>query len=143
MGSGLRLAHSIASASDLAWISQKPAISSLVSVKGPSITVRFPPENLTRAPFALGCSPSAASITPAFIISSLNFTIASMSSLVGGTLASLSLVALTSSMNRIVVSPSGCGLGGGLPDGFDRLSPASTQTSNEGGRDRHGRPREV
>jgi hypothetical protein len=30
--------------------SQEPAISSLVSVKGPSITVRFGPENRTRLP---------------------------------------------------------------------------------------------
>ena len=31
-----------------------------VSVNGPSITLRFVPENVTRAPFELGCSPSAA-----------------------------------------------------------------------------------
>jgi hypothetical protein len=38
---------------DFTWISQKPAISSFVSVKGPSVTVRFSPENLTRAPVEL------------------------------------------------------------------------------------------
>ena len=43
---------------------QNPAISSFVSAKGPSMTVRLVPENLTRAPFELGWSPSPASITP-------------------------------------------------------------------------------
>ena len=33
---------------------QKPAISSFVSANGPSMTVRFLPENRTRAPFELG-----------------------------------------------------------------------------------------
>ena len=42
--------------------SQKPAISSFVSAKGPSITVRVLPENRTRAPFELACNPSPASI---------------------------------------------------------------------------------
>src|SRR5262245_242230 len=51
-------------------------MSSLVSAKGPSITVRLSPENLTRAPLELGCSPLPSSITPAFTISSLNFAIA-------------------------------------------------------------------
>jgi len=41
----------------------------------PSITIRFSPENLTRAPFELGCNPSPASITPAFVSSSLNLPI--------------------------------------------------------------------
>jgi hypothetical protein len=52
------LTHSIASAIDLTCHSQKPAISSLVSLNGPSITVRFPPENRTRLPFELAWSPS-------------------------------------------------------------------------------------
>jgi len=43
---GVRLTHSIASAFDFTWISQKPAISSLVSAKGPSITVRLELANL-------------------------------------------------------------------------------------------------
>jgi len=34
--------------------SQKPAISSLVSAKGPSITVRFEPEKRTRLPLETG-----------------------------------------------------------------------------------------
>src|SRR5207247_11303488 len=82
-----------------------PATSSFVSVKGPSITVRFPPENLTREPFELGCSPSPASITPALTSSSLNFPISVRIFLLGRTPASESLFALTSTMNRIVVSP--------------------------------------
>ena len=65
----------MASSLDLTWSSQKPAISSLVSAKGPSMTVRSLPENLMRAPFELGWSPSPASITPAFTSSSLNFPI--------------------------------------------------------------------
>src|SRR5688572_30039307 len=55
---GARLTHSIASSIDFTWISQKPATNSFVSAKGPSITVRFPPENRMRAPFELGWSPS-------------------------------------------------------------------------------------
>src|SRR2546426_10577013 len=46
---GQRLTHSIASALDFTWNIQKPAISSLGSAKGPSMTVAFPPENFTRA----------------------------------------------------------------------------------------------
>ena len=77
---GQRLTHSIASSFDFTWNSQKPAISSFASVKGPSVTVRLPPENLTRAPFELGWSPSPASITPAFTSSSLYFPISARSS---------------------------------------------------------------
>jgi len=51
---GARLIHSIASSLDLTCQSQKPATSSLDSVKGPSITVGFPAVNRTRAPFELG-----------------------------------------------------------------------------------------
>ena len=54
----------MASSLDLTCQSQKPAISSVVSGKGPSMTVRFPLENQTRAPFELGWSPSPASRTP-------------------------------------------------------------------------------
>jgi hypothetical protein len=99
------LTHSIASCFDFTWIIQKPATSDFVSTKGPSVTVRFPPENLTRAPFELGWSPSPASRTPAFAISSLYFPIAATSSLLGRTPASEFLSALSRIMNRIVVSP--------------------------------------
>src|SRR5215471_571005 len=91
---------------DFTWISQYPAISSLVSVKGPSVTVRFSPEKVTRAPFELAWSPSAASSTPAFASSSLYFPIAARSFSSGRTPASESLLALTITMNRIVLSPS-------------------------------------
>ena len=70
---------------------------------GPFVTVRASPSYLTRNPFELACSPSPASMTPAAIISSLNFPIALTSSFVGSTPASESLLALTSIMNRIVV----------------------------------------
>src|SRR6266571_4276466 len=56
-GLGQRLTHSTASSMDLTCHSQKPAISSLVSLKGPSITVRSAPENRTRLPFELGLEP--------------------------------------------------------------------------------------
>jgi predicted dithiol-disulfide oxidoreductase (DUF899 family) len=68
--------------------SQKPATTSFVSANGPSITVRFLPSNLTRAPLELGCSPSPASITPALVSSSLYFPIAVRSSSLGRTPAS-------------------------------------------------------
>ena len=71
MGLGQRLAHAIASSSELAWISQKPAISSCAGANGPATTVRRSPENRTRAPFELGCNPSPASSAPAFASSSL------------------------------------------------------------------------
>src|SRR5712691_1991387 len=52
-GLGQRFSHSMASSIDLTCHSQKPAINSFVSVNGPSITVRLPPDNLTRTPFEL------------------------------------------------------------------------------------------
>src|SRR5712691_13202292 len=102
---GARLSHSIASSFDFTCHSQKPATSSFASVKGPSITVRFVPENLTRAPFELGWSPSAASSTPAFASSSLYFIMSPRIFLSGRMPASESLFALTITMNRIVISP--------------------------------------
>src|SRR6266851_2787312 len=105
IGFGQRLTHSTASSIDLTCHSQNPAINSLVSVNGPSITLRFVPENRTRLPFELGCSPSAASSTPAFTNSSLNFPISVRSSWLGMTPASESFVAFTITMHRIVLSP--------------------------------------
>ena len=69
------------------------------------MTVRLGPSNWTRAPFELGCRPSPASMMPAFTSSSLYFIIAVSSSSLGMMPASLSLVALTITINRIVVSP--------------------------------------
>src|SRR5262245_55025236 len=113
-GLGQRLIHSIASAFDFTWMIQYPATSSLVSAKGPSITVRLSPENLTRAPFELACNPLPSSITPAFTISSLNFAMAESSSSVGILPVSESLVALTITMKRIVVFSSSLRFGAGL-----------------------------
>src|SRR5438270_6526680 len=101
-GLGHRLTHSIASSLDFTRNIQKPAINSLVSVNGPSITVRLVPENSTRAPLELGCSPSPASSTPAFISSSLYFPISVSNFLSGRTPASVFLSALSRIMNRIV-----------------------------------------
>src|SRR5262249_1835199 len=56
-------------------------------------------------PFELGCNPSPASITPAFTKSSLNLPMAVSNSVLGNLPASESLVALTITMNFIVVSP--------------------------------------
>src|SRR5687768_3863139 len=84
-------------------------MSSLVSVNGPSMTVRLLPENLTRVPFELGWSPSPASITPAFASSSLYLPISASSSVLGMTPASESLFALTITMNLgISLSPFSC-----------------------------------
>ena len=80
---GQRLAHSIASSWLRTWISMNPAISSFDSVNGPSTIDRFPSRAITRAPAALGVSPSAASRTPARCMSSLNLVIASMISSLG------------------------------------------------------------
>src|ERR1700674_2279410 len=104
-GFGQRLTHSTASSIDLTCHNQKRAISSLVSANGPSITLRFGPENRTRLPFELGWSPSPASITPAFASSSLNLPIAARSSVFGMTPDSESLLALTITIHRIVMSP--------------------------------------
>src|ERR1700722_16701879 len=103
--SGQRLTHSTASSIDLSCQIQYPAISSLVSVNGPSITVRLSPAKRTRLPFELGWRPSAASRTPAFTNSSLNFPISSHIFCLGMIPASESFVALTMTMNRIVMSP--------------------------------------
>src|SRR5882724_13113596 len=98
---GARLSHSIASSLDFTCQSQNPATSSLVSAKGPSITVRFPFSNLTRAPLEVGWSPSPASITPAFTSSSLNLPMSASIFSLGRTPASESLLAFTITMNRM------------------------------------------
>ena len=92
---------------DFTCHSQKPAISSLVSVNGPSVTVLLPPPNLTRTPLALECSPSPASITPAFTRSSLNLPISVRISRLGSTPDSDSLFAFTITMTRMFVSSIG------------------------------------
>src|SRR5713101_56890 len=54
---------------------QKPAITSLASVNGPSVTTRLPADTRMRVPLELGWSPSAPSSTPALVMSALNFLI--------------------------------------------------------------------
>src|SRR5207253_6678158 len=122
---GERRIHSMASSMDFTCHSQKPAISSLVSVKGPSITRLLPPPNLTRTPLALECSPSPASITPAFTSSSLNLPISLRISRLGSTPASESLFALTITMTRMTGSFFGYAYG---------------STTSEPRGNRHGRP---
>src|SRR5262249_18693256 len=102
---GMRLAQSTTSSRDLTWITQYPAISSLLSVNGPSTMARFPPENLTRNPLELGRNPDRSRSTPAFISSSLYLAIADNNSSLGMTPASDSSLALTIIMNRMVFSP--------------------------------------
>src|SRR2546423_5974771 len=65
------------------------------------MTVRFPPENLTRAPLELGCRPARSSRTPAFISSSLYLPMAESSASLGILPASESLLAFTIIMKRM------------------------------------------
>src|SRR5690606_6222524 len=65
------LAHSIASCMVLTSIKVYPAISSLVSAKGPSITMGSPLLNSMRAPNSLGLRPLPSTQTPALIKASL------------------------------------------------------------------------
>src|ERR1700730_17082888 len=136
---GARLSHSTASSMDLTCQSQKPAMSSLVSAKGPSVTVRCCPENLTRLPFELACKPFASSRTPALTNSSLNFPMEVRISVLGMTPASESLLALTNTITRIVILlltwiwNQGTGRDG-------RPTPHFTYTSNEQQLNRQVRP---
>src|SRR5262249_50865526 len=100
-GLGARFAHSIASFLDATFISQYPAISSLVSANGPSTTIRLSPENRTRAPCELAFRPVRSTSTPALASSSLYFPIAASISSLGMLPASDSLLAFTIIMNRI------------------------------------------
>src|SRR5262245_47345313 len=122
----------MASCFDLHLHGQNPAISSLASANGPSITVRLSPENLTRAPLELGWSPSPASITPAFTSSSLKLPIAARSFSSGRTPASVFLSALMMIMNRIAVSPSGFVSGHrSVSAGSSRVLPSCRTGANE------------
>src|SRR2546427_9275075 len=78
-------------------------MSSFASVKGPSTTVRFAPEYLTRHPLELACSPEASSRTPAFCSSSWYFAIFARIGSCGMTPASESFVAFTMIMNRMTL----------------------------------------
>jgi hypothetical protein len=70
----MRMAQSTASCFDLTWTIQKPASCSPTGVNGPFFTVGLAPlvvPNFRRTPWEVSLSPSPASITPAFSISSL------------------------------------------------------------------------
>ncbi|MOA31495.1 hypothetical protein D3C78_1526570 [compost metagenome] len=105
IGLGHFLTQAMASCREAHFQIQKPATNSFVAANGPLMTRRSWPEKATRAPRALGCRPSPASITPAWTSSSLKAPIAANSSCVGITPASLSFVALTITMNRMWISP--------------------------------------
>src|SRR6202000_2030293 len=94
------------------------------------------PVKLMRLPLELGWRPSPASITPAFTSSSLNLPMLVRSSVLGRTPASDSLLALTNTMQRIVVSPFSFLTSVGV--GPLVVGPCSLLlTSNRDGRDRH------
>src|SRR5712691_4565102 len=97
---GILFAHSMASAFDLTLMIQYPAISSLVSANGPSVTTTLPFLRPTRAPFDVGWSPAPSTITPASISCWLYLPIVASSCSVGMTPASVFLSALTIIMNR-------------------------------------------
>jgi hypothetical protein len=69
------------------------------------MTVRFGPSKATRLPCDDGFRPSPAFMMPALTSSSLNLPMASSSSVVGMMPASLSFVAFTRTITRIVSSP--------------------------------------
>src|SRR3954469_22811004 len=102
MGLGQRFAQATASSMSLTSQIEKPAISSLVSANGPSMTVRPEPSKAMRLAWALGLRPAAATMMPALTSSSVNRSIASNASVVGGTPFSVSSLAFTSTMTRIV-----------------------------------------
>src|SRR5713226_5702436 len=113
-------------------------MTSFASVKGPSVTLGFPPENETRAPIEGGWRPSSASSTPAFCRDSLYFIIAA-TALASGMAPGLAFsypFGIISIINRIVVSPCGFWFGARLLDDLDRLSLGFIYTSNEGRQDR-------
>src|SRR5229473_2193824 len=117
---------------------QKPAITSLASANGPSVTTRLPPDTRMRVPLELGWSPSAPSSTPALAMSALNFLMGMTISGLGTAHFSRACTGAGSNiMNRIVVSPFGPGVAElRIPDNFDRVDPGSTDASNEGLRNR-------
>src|SRR5215469_17274324 len=73
-------------------------MTSLASVKGPSITLTLPPESRTRAPCAVGPSPPPPIMVPAFVASLASASMASINSLGGGPCFS---ACLTNIMYRI------------------------------------------
>src|SRR5438128_3493645 len=129
-----RTADSTASCFDFNSNCAYPPTTSLASLKGPSVTVTFPPESRTRAPSAVGPSPPPPIMVPAWAASSLSFAMASISALGGGPDLSADLTII---MNRIFRSPFSFALGAEFPDDFGRRNPGSIYTSNEGQQNRH------
>src|SRR6185295_3681609 len=121
---------SIISCLDSTSKTAKPPTTSLVSVKGPSITVTFPCESRTRLLIAVGASPPASNIVPSFAASSLSFAMASISAGGGGPEFSADF---TRVMNRIITSPFGLY----WQSGHKLFLPGSTHKSNERLRDQH------
>ena len=105
MGLGQRFTQATASSMSLTSQIQKPATSSRVAAKDPSMTVRQGPSKAIRLACALGLRPAAAIMTPDSTSSWLYWSIAFQASGVGGTPFSLSPVAFTNTMTRIVGLP--------------------------------------
>src|SRR5580700_6623196 len=108
MGLGQRFTQATASSMSLTSQSQKPATNSRAWAKGPSMTARPGPSNAIRLPCEEGLRPSATSMMPALRSSSLNLPIASIASFaagVGRKPFSLSSVAFTITITRIVCLP--------------------------------------
>src|SRR5436309_526252 len=95
-----------------------PAITTLASAKGPSVTLGFPRENETRVPIEGGWSPSSASSTPALVSASLYFVISATISALGMAPGSAFSYpwGIINIMNRIVVPPSTRATIGGARD---------------------------
>src|SRR5947209_727307 len=81
-------------------------MTSLASVKGPSVTEGLPPENETRAPLAVDCRPSSESSTPALASSSLYRDILASAS-ASGVQFSSEMLGIMIIMKRIVRAPLG------------------------------------
>src|SRR5438874_4099813 len=101
---GKRSAHRTASSIDFTSSVQEPAMTSFDSAHGPLTTERFPPENLTRLPSALGRSPDRSRSTPASLSPSLYLSMAARSSSPGNAPASGSPLIIN--ITRMIVSPS-------------------------------------
>src|ERR1700674_424607 len=128
-----RNAPSSASCFDFNSKIANPPMTSLASVKGPSIVVSCPRESRTRWLTAVGASPPFATIVPSLTASSAITAIASISSLGGAPEFS---PCLTIIMNRIVISPFDFGLRAAPSGEFHPAVPLSIYTSNEAPRNR-------
>src|SRR6266704_736731 len=97
-----RSADSIASSFDFSSKTAYPPMTSLASVKGPSIVVTCPRESRTRVLIAVGASSPLATIVPTLFASSLSLSMASINAWSGRPDLSADL---TINMNFIVISP--------------------------------------